>query len=361
MKKSDVLIKKIDVPISSTEPLTTTKLVPANQVFDSDTSTNIIHSVEWSPENEMIIVEWCDIAQCYKWLSSKAHEKYSTINAWMTIPSIILSTISGTASFAQTSLPLAYQKFSPMVIGTINISIGILTTIQQYLKISELNEGHRVASIAWDKFARNIHVELAKAPAERMDAGQFLKISRQEFDRLMETSPTIPSDIIKLFNTTFTGKDGSVERKRFNDLKKPDICNIIVSANENRHPWYLQPKSDIIPSNSAIQLANLTLSEKAVNLKEREDILCAKEREIQDKLDKRYELQHTFQKNVKDYASKISGENKKIDDYILTFHGIYGRKPLGEEISEHFCELIETDIIEGYLKKYITTVDNNMV
>jgi hypothetical protein len=318
-------------------------------------NTTPAHTVEWSPENEMIMVEWCDIAQCYKWLSSKAHTKFAKLNAWMTIPTIILSTISGTASFAQASLPLEYQTFSPMVIGTINISVGILTTIQQYLKISELNEGHRVASIAWDKFARNICIELAKAPQERMDAGQFLKISRQEFDRLMETSPTIPQDVITLFNSTFSGKPGSIERKRFDDLKKPDICDIIITANEKRHPWYTQQKQDISPT-SALKLANLSLSEKSENLKARETILLLKEREIQEKQDKRRELQHTFQKNVKEYSTKIMSENKKLDDYISNFYNIYGRKPLSEEIKDHFQDIIEDKIVEDYLKKYNTVV-----
>ena len=67
-------------------------------------------TIEWSKENEMIMVEWCDIAQCYKWLSTKAHAKYSMMHAWMTIPAITLSTISGTASFAQASLPLSVRR-----------------------------------------------------------------------------------------------------------------------------------------------------------------------------------------------------------------------------------------------------------
>ena len=184
------------------------------------------------------MVEWCDVAQCYKWLNSKSHEKYSRSHAWYTIPAIILSTISGTASFAQTSLPENYQVYSPLIIGSINIFIGILTTIQQYLKISELNEAHRVSSIAWDKFARNIRIELSKHPDERTDAKTFLKICRQEFDRLMETSPGISQDIITEFNSTFTGKEGSKKRKRFEQLRKPDICDTIVSANETRHKWY---------------------------------------------------------------------------------------------------------------------------
>ena len=55
-----------------------------------------------------------------------------------------------------------------MAIGAVNIFAGILTTIAQFLKIGELNEAHRVASIAWDKFYRNTKVELAKSPAEKI-------------------------------------------------------------------------------------------------------------------------------------------------------------------------------------------------
>ena len=53
-----------------------------------------------------------------------------------------------------------------MLIGGINIIAGILTTIQQFLKITELNEGHRVSAISWGKFVRNKRI-LAKSPMER--------------------------------------------------------------------------------------------------------------------------------------------------------------------------------------------------
>ncbi len=53
--------------------------------------------VKWSPENEVMMVEWCDVAQCYKWLNTRAHAKLSVAHAWFTIPAITLSTITGTA------------------------------------------------------------------------------------------------------------------------------------------------------------------------------------------------------------------------------------------------------------------------
>lgn len=329
-------------------------------VAHSTTSTTKV--IEWSPENEMIMVEWCDIAQCYKWLNSKAHSKYSSMHAWMTIPAITLSTISGTASFAQASLPKNYQEFAPMVIGTLNILIGILTTIQQYLKISELNEAHRVAAISWDKFARNIRIELAKSPDERMDAGSFLKISRQEFDRLMETCPSIPPQIIKMFNETFQGKPDSPERKRYDELKKPDICDIIVTANANRHHWYLDVENNMNGNNNndndnkmnTFMSANLSLLEKESQIKEREEAIRRKDRAELEMQNKQLEKQLSLQKMETEHVIKEHEQHEKIKSYINTFYDIYGRNPISDEIRVHSVETlhIDDDILDEFLKKY---------
>jgi hypothetical protein len=223
----------------STNNANNTKDDSSEDTYAGNTNTTT-KSVEWSIENEEILVEWCDIAQCYKWLNTRAHNRFSFLHAWFTIPTIILSTITGTASFGQTALPEDMQKYSPIIIGTVNIFIGIMTTIQQYLKISELNESHRVMAIAWDKFARNIKIEISKAPTERMDAGHFIKHTRQEFDRLMETSPMVPLSVINQFNATFIGKEGSKQWKKFRKIKKPDICDTLTSSNTYRHHWYVE-------------------------------------------------------------------------------------------------------------------------
>ena len=47
--------------------------------------------IEWSKENEAILIEWCDVAQCYKWLNLRAHGKFAYLHAWFTIPAITLS------------------------------------------------------------------------------------------------------------------------------------------------------------------------------------------------------------------------------------------------------------------------------
>ena len=191
----------------------------------------VISDFEWAVEHEQILIEWADKAMCYRWLHSKANSMYSNLNAWYTIPVIVISTLTGTANFAQTRVPIEYQNYFAMIVGGFNLLGGIISTIQQFLKITQLNEAHRVSGIAWDKFYRNVKIELAKHPLERIPVIQMLKMSKEEFDRLMETSPNIPDKIIAIFNTSFK------ESESFSKIVKPEICDVLVSTNISRNPW----------------------------------------------------------------------------------------------------------------------------
>jgi hypothetical protein len=155
----------------------------------------------WNEEEELILKGWGDQATCYNWLHNKSHERYFRVNALFTIPVIIISTVAGAANFAINQLSDASVKtYAMMTIGAINIMGGIISTIAQFLRIAEINEGHRVATIAWDKFARNIKIQLAKNPVDRRPATEIIKVYKEEFDRLVETSPKIKNEIVLEFN-----------------------------------------------------------------------------------------------------------------------------------------------------------------
>tara|TARA_Y100000816_G_C26108254_1_gene589994 strand:- start:3790 stop:4713 length:924 start_codon:yes stop_codon:yes gene_type:complete len=192
----------------------------------------------WTEEHENILVEWADKAMCYRWLHSTSNASFSRKNAWYTIPVIVISTLTGTANFAQERVPEEYQTYYVMTVGGFNILAGIITTVQQFLKITQLNEAHRVASIAWDKFYRNIKTELAKNPKERLQVIQFLKMCKEEFDRLMETSPVIEADIINQFKIKFSKSDA------FKDIIKPEICDALVSTQLARNQWYTEENQE---------------------------------------------------------------------------------------------------------------------
>ena len=107
------------------------------------------------------------------------------------------------------------KKLAMGIVGGVNIFAGIISTLQNFLRYAELMESHRSISVSWSKFSRNITVELALDTKIRKHAGDFLKICRAEFDRLIEQAPSVDDSIIKEFN------------KRFKeiDVIKPEICN----------------------------------------------------------------------------------------------------------------------------------------
>jgi hypothetical protein len=269
-------------------------------IQDLATSVAAPDNYDWTVEHEHILAEWADKAMCYRWLHTRSNSLYSNLNAWYTIPCIIISTLAGTANFAQTRVPVEYQPLFTMVVGGINILGGIISTIQQFLKITQLNEAHRVSSIAWDKFYRNIKIELAKHPTERIAVAHMLKMSKEEFDRLMETSPVIPDKIIVEFKSSFSKSD------EYSIISKPEICDVLVSTEKFRNPWYTEENQAKKTLEIAQQSTTADMRKKAL---EQRNILTVK----------------TFYK---------------------TFFDLNNREPMEQEVINNLSDTIDVDTIK---------------
>mgnify|MGYP001187951900 CR=1 FL=1 len=171
----------------------------------------------WHKQQEVVLKKWAETASSYRYLHDRSFQKYTSQNMWFAIPVIILSTITGTANFAQASFPDSAKEIAPAIIGSLNLAAGLITTIAQFLRVSELLEGHRVASVAYGKFSRNITVELSLPIEERTIGGtEFLNNCRSELDKLIEQSPNIPMNILKKFEKKFKDKE----------FMRPDILEI---------------------------------------------------------------------------------------------------------------------------------------
>jgi len=178
--------------------------------------------LEWNNQQEKLLKNWGEIAASYRWLHNQTHNRYRKKNFYFMIPLIVMSTLTGTANFAQSTFPLVIRPYVPQLIGAINLISAILTTIYQFLKISEYMESHRIASINYGKFSRNITVELNLPVKNRSIAGNDLvKISRIDIDRLIEQSPPIPNKVIKLYQEVFA--DSGVSEPEIIHINKIDI------------------------------------------------------------------------------------------------------------------------------------------
>jgi len=157
----------------------------------------------WHAQQEDILKDWSEQASCYRWMHERAYQVYKKQNMGFSIPVIVISTITGTANFAQGSFPDSAKVWAPLIIGTLNLAAGLITTIAQFLRVSELLEGHRAASIAYSKLSRNIAVELSLPSDERSMSGiEYIKQCRTDIDRLIEQSPAIPPETLNIFDKT---------------------------------------------------------------------------------------------------------------------------------------------------------------
>ena len=264
---------------------------------------NSPENYEWSVEHEHILAEWADKAMCYRWLHTRSNSLFSNLNAWYTIPCIVISTLAGTANFAQARVPEEYQAMFTMVVGGINILGGIISTIQQFLKITQLNEAHRVSSIAWDKFYRNIKIELTKHPNERIAVSHMLKMSKEEFDRLMETSPVIPDKIIAEFKSSFSKSEDYIQ------ISKPEICDVLISTEKFRNPWY----TDENQAKKYLELVQLT-------------------------------SQADVKKKMLDQKNYLVVQN-----FFKTFVDLHNREPMESEVLANLSEEIDSESIKTIL------------
>ena len=338
----------------------------------------------WTEQHEEIFAEWADKAMCYRWLHNRSLKIFEKRNALYTIPVIIMSTISGTASFALENFPENYKLMAQMAIGSVNITAGILTTVQQFLKITQKLEAHRVSCLSWGKFCQDIKVELTKNPKDRDGPLELLKTFKDEFDRLTEISPDIEDSIIAEFKNKFGSKKeeemsptevnkkytrimteimekpeeetltedamekgvnrclGYVDeplskaeeieitfsnylkeikaaekgksKNPLKYLKKPDICDELISANESRRNWY-----------------NVTENKNADN----------NEQTFEDP-----ELLRSIEKRKEREIYK-----KHIEDFKQRYNKLHGRNPFDNEIVDNLKDVIPMNLIDSIIRE----------
>ena len=209
----------------------------------------------------------------------QAYCSYKNLSMKFTIPLIIVSTITGTANFAQETFPPTVQPFVPAAIGGLNRITAIATTIMQFLKINELMEGHRVASVQYGKISRTIRLELTLPLSERtLNGTVMIENMRAEYDRLIEQSPNVPKKMIDAFEREFPDD---------NAFFKPEIMHI-------------QP---IIPFKA--------IAENTIITKLKDAVGGAAKRELKKELE---DIRGNIQTAKKTIKSDIEGKQQRINE-----------------------------------------------
>ena len=183
---------------------------------------NIPEQHHWCPKQENLLVGWAEKAAGYRWLHNNSRMIYKKQNDWLSYPCIIISSITGVGGFAvlspndQTMSDSKKQQIIAVqyFFAFLNVLAGILTSVSKFNNSTKMMETHSAMCVQWSKFYRNIEMELSLETEHRGEVNVFVTKCRQEYDRLLDDSPDIPSNSIDAFNMTFPDKEN-----------KPDVCN----------------------------------------------------------------------------------------------------------------------------------------
>jgi len=186
--------------------------------MSENSNTDFFSNLDWTKTSEELLVSWADIALCYTWIFDKSYRRFNNINYRYTIPIIVMSTVTGTISMSLNTLLNEDQvKTGQIVLGGINIFIGILSTLQNFFRYAQLSESHLTATRDWAKLHRNIKIELSIERQNRKPASEFVRSARQEYERLLNSRPVIPSSILMDFKKQY----------RNSDIIKPEVVEKI--------------------------------------------------------------------------------------------------------------------------------------
>jgi hypothetical protein len=191
--------------------------------IDLDSSPN---DIEWNDAIENLIKEQGEKALAYNWLHTRCEKKYSHLNNYIAIPCIVMSTISGSASIA--SNQFGDSKYISLGIGAFSILVGVLSTINSYFSWAKRAENHRISALNYSKLYLFISIELSLPREKRMNPRDFIKVIREQIERLGEISPPVADDIISQFRHEFDGK--------YPNVSKPEITNGLVEIKVYKEP-----------------------------------------------------------------------------------------------------------------------------
>ena len=304
----------------------------------------------WTDEQETLLASWSEKASGYRWLHSRSEKKYRKCNYAFTIPVIILSTLTGTANFAMDSfVPEEHKQVAMACVGGVNIFAGILSTLQNFLRYAELMEGHRVAEVSWSKFSREISVELALEPDMRKPAFDFLTVSRAEYDRLIEQSPTIDDNIIAQYNYKF------MRKKKKKNGGKLDETQSIASDGSPRSLLDEEIEEEINHPHVCNGIHKCSVYKRKPEDKVAENVSSAAHKLLEKKFNKKWELDRIHEKvhdnpgmSVKVSSNKFENKNSE------SKRELEGLKNIGKVKS--FKDKINKEEVEDHPAKEIKKI-----
>lgn len=190
------IIEEINYTIGEKNALHTAKLDEIRKQMNANS---------WNDNTEDLMKSWGMKSAGLRWLHFQSATKWNILSNRLSLPIILLSTLTGIANFGATNAkqPEMYMY----VLGSLNILTAFIASLKQFYNAEKKNQLHMDVGKQFGSFYRQIVLELSLPRSDRKPCKEMSTWAKMEFDRLQLDAPPIGGDVISKFNQTFSQLD----------------------------------------------------------------------------------------------------------------------------------------------------------
>lgn len=199
------------------------KIVNPRKTLSEDRSYNscagiqqrIAESDVLSERSKHFLTEYIDRLEELKWIHSRSSEYYERRNLAITIPSILLTSLSGIMSFMSTSSGVSqqFQYISSITVGIIAAISSLVQALSSTLQFGTKSELHRDVADRYEKIITSIKFE-------------FVDHSDENFIEELEKQIIEVQNMCKYFPPMFFYEEYRRFKKReLDEIKRLEIIN----------------------------------------------------------------------------------------------------------------------------------------
>lgn len=182
---------------------------------DSQNGSQEESNLQWGPQLDSLLANWCDQAKCFEFMHNECYSMYNGKTRKFIIIITVLSAVSGTSNIIAGGYSIGGFQAS-WFFGGLSVLVSMTNILQDKLGYQQLTEAHKQYSSSWGTIRRKIESELILPYNSRKDCGSFLKMIRGDIDVVsVQGASKIPKDIRNLCLEKF---------KTIPHFDIPDIC-----------------------------------------------------------------------------------------------------------------------------------------
>jgi hypothetical protein len=179
--------------------------------------------VSWNASLEDYFSEQGEQAHGLSLLHKQAESLYAHRRTFIELPVIAVSSITGFLSVGSSSMFSGQETISSIVLGILSLTVSVLQTIGTYFGWAKRSEGHRISSIQYARLHRHLKIEMGLPRDERQSPGDLLKYVRDTIDRLQETSPLLPPEVVADYKKKYASVTDISHPPETNGLEKVTV------------------------------------------------------------------------------------------------------------------------------------------